>query len=449
MLYYFCLMRAIIQFEITDLNSFKQKVIQWLKHYKTFCLLDSNPGCCSEQYAKNSKYDLLVGFDEIAHFKGSRTSQLKVFSRIHNDWLFGHFAYDVKNDIENLNTLHPNNLQFPDIYFFQPKYVISIINGKGQLQYLPQHSSKAEASEILKNILKIQVSNNEILKKTTFKSILNKEDYIKNVEKLKKRINRGDIYEANYCLEFFSQQFDYDPFELYTTLNKIAPAPFSAFYCVNNSFLACSSPERFLKKTENKIISQPIKGTAKRGNSVEQDKEIAEALMNNEKERTENVMITDLVRNDLSKSAIPGSVNVDELCHVYSFSHVHQMISTISATLPDNTNWVDIIRNTFPMGSMTGAPKINAMKLIDKLEVSRRGIYSGTLGYVSPQNDFDFNVIIRSLTYNQSNKYLSFHVGSAITALCNAEAEYDECLLKAKAMLQVFNNTKLTNSQTK
>ena len=187
-------------------------------------------------------------------------------------------------------------------------------------------------------------------------------------------------------------------------------------------------------------MSQPIKGTSPRSENPFQDKANIEYLKHSLKERSENIMITDLVRNDLSKVATRGSVKVDELCGVYSFRQVHQMISTISAEMRPDKNWIDTVKATFPMGSMTGAPKVRAMQLIEKYEATKRGLYSGSVGYVSPDGDFDFNVVIRSILFNRKKGHLSYMVGSAITALANPEQEYEECLVKAAAIREVLQN---------
>ena len=264
-----------------------------------------------------------------------------------------------------------------------------------------------------------------------------KEEYIRTVNKLKQHIQRGDVYEINYCMEFFSEEIGIDPVGVFMKLNESSQTPFSAFYRMEDKFLLCTSPERFLKKSERKIISQPIKGTAKRGGTVPEDAEIKKNLSQNEKEKSENVMIVDLVRNDLSKTCT--NVSVDELFGVYTFKQWHQMISTVSGEIKDNIHFTDVIKNAFPMGSMTGAPKVRAMELIERYEKTKRGLYSGSVGYISPSGDFDFNVVIRSILYNSSSKYLSFQVGSAITANAVAENEYEECLLKAKGMFEALS----------
>jgi para-aminobenzoate synthetase component 1 len=253
-------------------------------------------------------------------------------------------------------------------------------------------------------------------------------------------IRRGDIYEANFCQEFYCENTTINPLEAYDKLNRISRPPFATFLKCDDKYLLSASPERYLKKVGAKIISQPIKGTAKRSSNIIEDQEFKHQLEHSEKERSENIMIVDLVRNDLSHTAIKGSVEVEELCKIHSFEQVHQMISTVTSIIDKNTHPVDVIRTTFPMGSMTGAPKISAMKIIEALEETKRGLYSGAVGYFSPDGDFDFNVIIRSILYNASKKYVSYSVGSAITAKSNPQDEYEECLVKAKAMREVLEN---------
>ena len=249
---------------------------------------------------------------------------------------------------------------------------------------------------------------------------------------------RGDIYEANFCQEFYSEHAEIDPLQTYLQLNSISNPPFATFARFHQHYLISASPERYLQKKGQQIISQPIKGTAARAGDSEVDHKLVERLQSDPKERSENVMIVDLVRNDLSKVAKKGSVEVEELCKVYTFQQVHQMISTVKAELEEGIPAVEVVRSCFPMGSMTGAPKISAMKIIEELEETKRGVYSGAAGYFDPQQDFDFNVVIRSILYNEEEKYVSFSVGSAITAGSIPQKEYEECLLKAKALLEVL-----------
>jgi para-aminobenzoate synthetase component 1 len=268
---------------------------------------------------------------------------------------------------------------------------------------------------------------------------IQQEEYHQKVATVLEHIHRGDIYEANFCQEFYAENATINPLEVYRELNAISEPPFATFLKVDDQFLLSASPERYLRKEGNKIISQPIKGTARRSSNKIKDQQIALELEQDPKERSENIMIVDLVRNDLSRTAKKGSVNVEELCKVYSFKQVHQMISTVVSEIEATTHPVDVIKDTFPMGSMTGAPKISAMKIIEELEATKRGLYSGAVGYFTPEGNFDFNVVIRSILYNQQKQYISFSVGSAITAKSTPEKEYEECLLKAKAMKSVFS----------
>jgi para-aminobenzoate synthetase component I len=267
---------------------------------------------------------------------------------------------------------------------------------------------------------------------------ISKESYIEKVTALLAHLHRGDLYEANFCMEFYAEKATINPLEKFEKLNAISQTPFAVYFKNNQQFLLSATPERYLRKEGEHLISQPIKGTAKRFSDSNEDQESKEKLASDPKERAENIMITDLVRNDLSRTAQKGTVQVQELCGIYSFQQVHQMISTITSKLDDKYSFIDVLKLTFPMGSMTGAPKISAMKIIEELEVTKRGLYSGAIGYFSPNGDFDFNVVIRSILYNQDKKYLSFSVGSAITSLSNPENEYEECLLKAKAMHEVL-----------
>ena len=263
---------------------------------------------------------------------------------------------------------------------------------------------------------------------------ITKKEYLQHLNAILNHIHRGDIYEVNFCQEFYAEDASIDPLKVYQKLNELSEPPFATFLKLKYNYLLSASPERFVRKEGQKIISQPIKGTAKRLQKEKLDTKLAEKLAKDDKERSENIMIVDLVRNDLSKTAIKGSVNVEELCKVYSFKQVHQLISTVVSKVSPKTDSIEVIKSLFPMGSMTGAPKISAMQIIEKEETTKRGLYSGAVGYFTPDDDFDFNVVIRSILYNQSKKYLSYSVGGAITAKSDPEKEYQECLLKAIAM---------------
>jgi para-aminobenzoate synthetase component I len=307
-----------------------------------------------------------------------------------------------------------------------------------EIQYLNMCDDEVEDDflEIVNqcSVFSVQFSEIEI------KQRIPKQNYVEKVSKLLEHIHQGDLYEANFCMEFFAENVTINPLEKFLKLNEISQAPFSVFLKYNKQFLLSASPERYLKKEGQTLISQPIKGTSKRFSDAIEDEKSKNILANDPKERSENIMITDLVRNDLSKTAQKSSVEVKELCGIYSFLQVHQMISTVTSKMDSKYAPVDALSTTFPMGSMTGAPKYAAMKIIEELEETKRGLYSGAVGYFTPNGDFDFNVVIRSILYNEENKYVSFSVGSAITSLSIPEKEYEECLLKAKAMYNVLTD---------
>lgn len=360
--------------------------------------------------------------------------QLQQHYEAYGDWLFGYFGYELKNfGVVPLHSKNANPQQWPPVRFFTPEIVVEGVGESATVHFYSGKTPVAQlkALEVLLNQSPDQYRGSEI----SFRALVSQREYLSAVNQLKKEIQKGNIYEINYCIPFETRVDNLDLGGLYQSLNHLTEAPFSAYYVDESHAAICGSPERYLKKEGDKLIAQPIKGTCRRAEGQE-DEMLKEALRSDIKERAENIMITDLVRNDLSRIAAPESVRVEELCGVYPFKTVYQMISTITAELSKDKSLFDAIRFTFPMGSMTGAPKIKAMQLIDKYEIRQRGLYSGALGYFRPNGDFDFNVVIRSLLYHRKTGILSFQVGSAVTALSVPEKEYEECLLKADAMLQ-------------
>lgn len=341
-------------------------------------------------------------------------------------------SYDLKNEIEDLSSENEDRTNFPVLLACVPESVYKIENGTPTL---------IRGSEIESEKLSPFLSGEYALQQIPLKPRTSRSEYIEHVIKLKEHIQQGDIYEINYCQEFYADGVELkEPISIYHQVNEITNAPYSVYFNFEEHHVISGSPERFVRKTKNKLISQPIKGTRKRGASIEEDESLIEELRNDPKERSENVMIVDLVRNDLSRLAQKNSVKVDELFGIYSFETVHQMISTISCTLKPNLSVGDILRATFPMGSMTGAPKIRAMQLIEKYEDFRRGIFSGSIGYIKPNGDFDLNVIIRTMIYNQKEKYVSCPVGGAITIQSDPEGEYAECMTKIGRIIDAFQN---------
>lgn len=426
-------------FLLESVDAFKSKLLIWAQQYEAISWLDSN------QYnQKYSSFDAILAVDEFTSIKTDYTNafdKLKEYQSITNDYLFGYLSYDLKNDVEQLSSTNFDGLHFADVYFFQPQRVIFIKGNTIEFSYLKMIDDEIDHDFEAILTTKINQEKKSTSKEIKIKLRIHKDEYYQKVNTILNHIHRGDIYEANFCQEFYAENATINPLEVYHHLNEISEPPFATFLKCDHHYLLSASPERYLKKEGGKIISQPIKGTAKRLISKIDDEQIAFELARDEKERSENIMIVDLVRNDLSKTAIKGTVKVEELCKVYSFKQVHQLISTVVSEVENTTHPVDILRETFPMGSMTGAPKISAMKIIEEQEETKRGLYSGAVGYFTPNGDFDFNVVIRSILYNEENKYISFSVGGAITAKSTPEKEYEECLLKAKAMKYVLTNS--------
>jgi para-aminobenzoate synthetase component 1 len=354
-------------------------------------------------------------------------------------WKFGFIGYDYKNRLEHLRSENPDIFGLPDIYFMNPIGVYAKTAGKWKVLYGEEEIQKQSFLDTLQHVNLDMDSDRPRKEPLLLRKRMSKTEYLIRVREIQDRIRRGEVYELNFCQEFYAEEADLDPLLVFQKLNRISPSPFSAFCRFGSTYLICSSPERFLKKVGSRLVSQPIKGTRPRGQTTEEDSRLRKELKEDDKERAENVMIVDLVRNDLSRIAEKGSVKVDELQGIYSFEQVHQMISTISCEVKPDVTFEEIIRATFPMGSMTGAPKIRAMQLIEEYESSRRGLYSGALGFINPEGDFDFSVVIRSILYDARKKHLSFHVGSAITAKSDPEKEYEECLVKAKALVEALN----------
>jgi para-aminobenzoate synthetase component 1 len=435
--------RTLRTFSVDNIHEFKQNLLSWAQQFQTIVWLDSNN--YQQEY---SSFNCALAVDEFTAIKTdyyNAFEKLKEYQTTTKDYIFGYISYDVKNDVEQLSSKNFDGLDFADLYFFQPKKLIFIKGKNIEFHYLKMVDDEIESDfkKIKQCInLGLDCARPDMEEKIKIKLRIHKDEYHAKVSKILEHIYRGDIYEANFCQEFYAENSTINPVEVYKELNKISEPPFATFLKIDHQYAIGASPERYIKKEGLKIISQPIKGTAKRLRSKIDDAKIASDLSRDEKERAENVMIVDLVRNDLSKTAKKGSVKVEELCKVYSFKQVHQLVSTVVSKIEENTHPIEILRSTFPMGSMTGAPKFSAMKIIENLEETKRGLYSGTVGYFTPTGDFDFNVIIRSILYNEEKKYISYSVGGAITAKSIVEKEYEECLLKAKAMKYVLLNSK-------
>lgn len=420
-------------FSVADIKLFKKKALTWANAFRVVACLDNN--FYTEYNYSDNEFQLAVdAVDSIEATAGNAFNRLKEFADEHKEkYTFGYLSYDLKNEVEQLQSDNSDYLHFPDLYFFEPRYLLRIAEGKVEI-----NRNYPEAFFIFDSINNTTLPTDETGKPIELQSRVSKEEYINNVEKIRQHIEEGDVYEMNYCIEYFSEEKDFQPLPFFLRLNENSMAPFSAFIKIDSKYVLCASPERFLKKQGNKLISQPIKGTIRKSSDNEENIALKAKLYHDNKERAENVMIVDLVRNDLTKSARTGTIKVEELFRIYEFATINQMISTVTAELREDVHPVDAIKNAFPMGSMTGAPKVKAMELIEHYESTKRGVYSGAIGYFSPSQDFDFNVVIRSLLFNAESGYLSLQVGGAITYDSVPEKEFQEIETKSAMIKQLL-----------
>ena len=406
------------------LNAFKKLAYHHASKYDYSCILDS---CELDTGVHQGRYEFLVAYGAERVFYN--LEELEKTER-DSDWVFGIIGYDLKNKFEKLSSQNPSIIKTPEITFFVPEIVLSIDKNqkatllKGKLtQTFWNYKEEPRA-------FKINPEKNPITKNT----------YIKKITQIQDLIKQGEVYELNYCIPHASDYLEFSPIDFQLSLINKSPVPMAAYFSANSLHLCGASMERYIAKNKNVLLSQPIKGTIKKGETLEEDQELISELVNSEKDRAENVMIVDLVRNDLNKICQTATVKVTELFEIYSYLQVHQMISTVEGKLNPNTKFTDILKATFPMGSMTGAPKISAMKYIDQLEFFKRGWYSGSVGYIDPNGDFDFNVVIRSLLCDEDKKTLNYCAGGAITIDSIPEKEWDEIQVKTKAITEVLNN---------
>ncbi|KYG74459.1 para-aminobenzoate synthetase component 1 [Roseivirga ehrenbergii] len=411
---------------INNKPQFLEKALHWANNFSHCAYFQSN----GIPYPYQGFNEILaVGAKRI--FKPNENDRFEALSAFHqNKWLFGYLGYDLKNDTENLSSSNSDHVQFPEISFFEAQHLLLFKGNEVEIRSEEDVLGQIENTEI----------NLPQSKLTVPKASITKAAYLDIIEKLRQHIEEGDCYEINFCQEFHGEIECTNPIQLYSDLNKLSPSPFSSFQKHNDHYILSASPERFMKKEGDKIISQPIKGTRPRGKSKVEDEALKKELRSDEKELAENMMIVDLVRNDLARSSKIGSVKVEEIFGIYSFQQVHQMISTIVSEKREDVSAFEVIKSAFPMGSMTGAPKVKVMELIEQYESTKRGAFSGAAGYISPNGDFDFNVLIRSLFLNSASKTYSFQAGSAITYDSIPEKEYEECMVKAKAIISLIQH---------
>ena len=429
-------------------------MLTWASPFNICCFLDNQGYPATPAATPPPVFECLLAVGAAERFTaapGRAFADLEAWAADRKEWLFGHFAYDLAAETEPAvdtpteartpsDRRHASDLRarpisadpigFPALFLFVPEIVISLQQDSIRI------GSLGPAPEAIWHAVRAAIPREYAPQAPIgFKPRFSREEYLETINLLRRHILRGDCYEINFCQEFYARSASLDPWAAWQALSQASPNPFSAFYRLDDRYLLCASPERFLKKTGSTLFAQPIKGTAPRVRDDEAaDLRAGLALAASSKDQAENVMVVDLVRNDLSKICQPGSVRVSELFGIYAFPQVYQMISTITGELLPGRHWWEVIRDTFPMGSMTGAPKNNVVRLIARYERSRRGIFSGALGYVTPDGDFDFNVVIRSLLYRQDTGYLSYQVGSGITYNSDPAAEYEECLLKAQGI---------------
>lgn len=408
-------------------------MLNWANRFSIFCFLDNN-----EYNFQSPAFDCILAIGCRRYVQPTAGNAYASIQKFYDDkpsWIFGHLGYGLKNETEKLTDAQQPFIDFGLAFFFEPEIIIKVNNNFCSISSTTIHHE--EIFEEINNLSEMQLT--PAFNKINLKHAISKEEYIKTIQKLQQHIRMGDCYEINFCQQFYAEEAKINPLEIYHKLEKISPNPFSALYKLHDKYCICASPERYLQKKGNKIISQPIKGTSTRNlRNNSEDSKNWQNLAKSPKDKSENVMIVDLVRNDLSKICEEGTVQVDELFGIYSFPQVHQMISTISGNVKIGTKWTEIVKASFPMGSMTGAPKKRVMELISQYEKYGRGLFSGSIGYVSPTGDFDFNVVIRSIFYDDLKKTLCFLAGGGITFYSNAADEYEESMLKAKAMMKVL-----------
>ncbi|MEZ4918890.1 MAG: anthranilate synthase component I family protein [Saprospiraceae bacterium] len=417
-------------FPVQNPIRFKRQLLHFAAGYSHAFYLDGNE-------ASDGSWDCLVGLgvhDLIQLDSGDAFNQLRAWQAEHSDWLFGFFSYDLKNEVEQLKSENFDGVQLPEMGFFVPELVCGIRNDA-----LEVYAFEADVDAVFSAISTLQLTESwDVMPCPEIRPRLSDQAYLEAVRSIQNHIVEGDVYEMNLCREYFCEGTAINPLQVFERLNARSRAPFTCYMQWGGHFLLSASPERFLKKTGDQLLTQPIKGTRKRGLNQLEDEAIINDLKTSEKDRAENVMIVDLVRNDLAKNCIPGTVRVDELFGIYTFPTVHQMISSVRGQLRPDANAIDAIRDAFPMGSMTGAPKVMAMELIEQYEQSKRGLYSGAVGYFTPDGDFDFNVVIRSILYNANSQYTSFQVGGAIVYDSVPELELEECAIKAQALVDAL-----------
>ena len=358
--------------------------------------------------------------------------------------LLGYFGYDLGNSHKTNDTDVSGPEDMPDMRL--GRYLWSlVVNHEACTSTLFFHPLCSEdlRRQICQRLLDMDGPNHKREKPfklvQNFSNTISKQQYVQSITRIKEYISAGDCYQTNYT-QHFSAPYEGDLWQAYTALRDACPAPYSVFWQWDNNALLSISPERFLQTyTENdeiRVETKPIKGTVVRGKTVEEDQENAIALVNSPKDRAENLMIVDLLRNDIGKSCVPGSIQVNKLFDLESFANVHHLVSTISGTLRSDCTPIDLLKGCFPGGSITGAPKVRAMEIIAELEPLKRSAYCGAIGYICASNQMDTNIAIRTLIADKSD--LHCWGGGGIVADSDPDKEYEESLHKIRLILDTL-----------
>ncbi|MDI9357464.1 MAG: chorismate-binding protein [Phycisphaerales bacterium] len=438
--------RYFARFLVGDIDKFKIQSLIWSKSYSPVALLDTN----SKTY-REDEYIFLFAIGAVSVCTSDRKEDNSVFNAYlqqyvteTKDWIFGNLSFEFYAYTEDLIFNDPQEEPMSKVgkpsacFLFRPDIIIKAIDS----HCIFISSLTRNCDEVFSLISSIDIPDFNacfIQDSLLFTPYLSKLEYCNRINKLKEHIQQGDCYEINYCQGFFAKiENSIDLESIYAVLGKSIKMPMACFYKYNNHYLLSMSPERFIKKKGSCLLSQPIKGTYRKtgqSNDVGMEKKMFSL---NKKEITENIMIVDLVRNDFSKVCIPSSVKVSECCAIYSFKNLYHMISTVVGSLYPDKDWFSCMQACFPMGSMTGVPKKRVLELTHQFEARDRGLYSGSVFYITPEGDFDSNVIIRSLFYNTIESALAVWTGGAITKSSDAESEYNECRLKIDALLSAI-----------
>ena len=358
----------------------------------------------------------------------------------------GYLSYDLGNYIEKLPRTAIDDTNVYDLYFGFYNWVIVIDHLESKTYIATPDLDIEKETNIIKNIEK-KINNAEIngidsicyeekeVEKTKLTSNFTKNEFENAVRKVQDYIRQGDIYQANLTQRFYGKT-TLSSYELYRDLRRFSPAPFGAFLNFEDSHILSNSPERFIKCVDRKVETRPIKGTRPRGKNKEEDLRLQEELRNSEKDRAELLMIVDLERNDIGRISKIGTVKVPELFVIEPYANVNHLVATVVGELDDDKDCVDAIKATFPGGSITGAPKIRSMEIIDELEPTQRNIYTGSIGYIGFNGDMDLNIAIRTIIKKDNNVY--FQVGGGMTWDSNPADEYQETLDKAQSIMKAL-----------